>query len=74
MPLPPVPIVAQAAAFTLGCALIHTFRRYPERVTQVLAAIAFVLFLVLVVALIPAEVLEQESAGEAGASIASAME
>jgi hypothetical protein len=74
MAVPPVPPIAQAAAFTLGCALIHAFRRHPDRVTQILAVTAFTLFLALAFALTPADISGSESDAEAGVSIASAME
>ena len=74
MTFPDVPLVAQAAAFTLGCALVHASRRHPQRITFALSTVAFVLFLVLLVAIIPAYVLEQESDAEAGSSAASSFE
>lgn len=71
MATPYVSVVAQAVAFTAGCAIIHACRHHPRRVTLVLSALIFALFLALLVALMPAYVFDQESDAEAGASVAS---
>ena len=65
--------ILQAAAFTLGCATIHTLRNYPEQVARVLIAIIVVLLIVLAVQITPANVLVDESNAEIGESIASAI-
>lgn len=65
--------VAQAAAFTLGCALIHALRHHHEHVTGVLAGVAVVLFLALAVAGLPANDLLAGGDAEQGVSLATAM-
>jgi flagellar biogenesis protein FliO len=37
----------EAAAFTMGCALIHTQRRHAERITRLLMAMLYVAAMVL---------------------------
>ncbi|GEP07420.1 hypothetical protein MOX02_54580 [Methylobacterium oxalidis] len=74
MAMPPVPPILQAAAFTLGCVLIHAFRRHPEWVTSVLTPIAFVLLLTVAVAAIPAHDVAAGSEAQQGISLGSAMQ
>ncbi|AWN40290.1 hypothetical protein [Methylobacterium durans] len=62
--------VAQAAAFTLGCALIHALRRHHEPVTGVLAGVALILVLALMVASLPADVPIEGCKAELGVSLA----
>jgi uncharacterized membrane protein YoaK (UPF0700 family) len=42
-------VVTEAAAFTVGCALIHTQRRHAERITDLLLAALFATSMVLAV-------------------------
>ncbi|MER2265369.1 hypothetical protein, partial [Methylobacterium oxalidis] len=74
MAVPPAPPIIQAAAFTLGCVLIHAFRRHPERVSSVLTPIAFVLLLTVAVAAIPANDVTAGSEAQQGISLGSAMQ
>lgn len=71
MAAPYVSVVAQAAAFTVGCAIIHACRHHPRRATLALSALTFGLFLALLVAVVPEYVFDQESDAEAGSSIGS---
>ncbi|AWN40283.1 hypothetical protein [Methylobacterium durans] len=74
MAVPPVPPIVQAAAFTLGCAIIHAFRRHHEWVTGVLGAVAFMLLLTVAVAAIPANDGVRRSEAEQDVSLGSAMQ
>lgn len=73
MALQTVTPFVQAAVFTLGCATIHTFRKYPDQIARILVAIIVVLLVVLAVQITPASVLVDESNAEIGASISSAI-
>jgi hypothetical protein len=45
MPVAPLIPAAEAAVFTLGCALIHAQRHHAERLTDALAVVAVVALL-----------------------------
>jgi len=61
-----VPAV-EAAAFTVGCALIHAQRRHTERLTGILTLVALVLVLGIVIMATPVDLLNVAAAAEATA-------
>lgn len=67
------PHIVQFASFTIGCLIIHNFRRYPNQITFFLIVIIIALLLTLAVKITPDNVLVDESNAEIGASISSAI-
>ena len=61
--------VTEAAAFTVGCALIHTQRLHADQLTGVLVLVAFALCLGIVFAVTPAEVLNASAMAEVASSL-----
>ncbi|ACL63356.1 hypothetical protein [Methylobacterium nodulans] len=70
MTLPIVVAAAEAAVFTLGCAFIHSQKRLrAERLTVLLAAVAYAAFLALVVMSTPEDTTMAEVAAEMGSPL-----
>ncbi|MGT2477867.1 hypothetical protein ACU4GR_01020 [Methylobacterium oryzae CBMB20] len=65
--MPAVTLVpaAEAAVFTLGCALIHAQRRHAERLTKVLAMVAIIALLTTASLAVPEEELNKAALGAA---------
>jgi hypothetical protein len=59
----------EAAAFTVGCVLIHTQRQHADRLTGVLVLVAFALCLGIVFTVTPAEVLNASAIAEVASSV-----